>query len=69
MDVHVGTSGWSYAHWDGVLYSPGTPGRDRLGHYVRRFSTVELDPERPVRRLPGEVRLANRQRLRPRRVD
>jgi uncharacterized protein YecE (DUF72 family) len=43
MDVHVGTSGWSYAHWDGVLYPPGTPAGDRLGHYVRRFSTVELN--------------------------
>lgn len=43
MTVHVGTSGWSYPHWDGVLYPPGTPPRDRLGHYVRRFGTVELN--------------------------
>jgi uncharacterized protein YecE (DUF72 family) len=43
MDVHVGTSGWSYAHWDGVLYPPATPPRDRLAHYVRRFDTVELN--------------------------
>ncbi len=43
MTVHVGTSGWSYAHWDGVLYPPGTPARERLGHYVRRFPTVELN--------------------------
>jgi len=41
--VHVGTSGWSYAHWDGVLYPPATPPRDRLAHYVRRFHTVELN--------------------------
>nr|WP_221203189.1 DUF72 domain-containing protein [Modestobacter versicolor] len=41
--VAVGTSGWSYAHWDGVLYPPGTPPADRLGHYVRRFGTVELN--------------------------
>ncbi|SDN81795.1 DUF72 domain-containing protein [Geodermatophilus sp. DSM 45219] len=41
--MHVGTSGWSYDHWDGVLYPPGTPPRDRLAHYVRRFSTVELN--------------------------
>jgi uncharacterized protein YecE (DUF72 family) len=41
--VHVGTSGWSYDHWDGVLYPPGTPPRDRLAHYVRRFGTVELN--------------------------
>ncbi|MBM7808768.1 uncharacterized protein YecE (DUF72 family) [Geodermatophilus bullaregiensis] len=43
MAVHVGTSGWSYEHWDGVLYPPGTPPRDRLAHYVRRFGTVELN--------------------------
>jgi uncharacterized protein YecE (DUF72 family) len=43
MAVHVGTSGWSYDHWDGVLYPPGTPPRDRLAHYVRRFATVELN--------------------------
>jgi uncharacterized protein YecE (DUF72 family) len=41
--VHIGTSGWSYDHWDGVLYPPGTPPRDRLAHYVRRFDTVELN--------------------------
>jgi uncharacterized protein YecE (DUF72 family) len=41
--VHVGTSGWSYDHWDGVLYPPGTRPADRLGHYVRRFGTVELN--------------------------
>ena len=43
MNVHVGTSGWSYAHWDGVLYPPATAPRDRLLHYVRRFRTVELN--------------------------
>ncbi len=43
MTVHVGTSGWSYDHWDGVLYPPGTPPRDRLAHYVARFGTVELN--------------------------
>ena len=41
--MHVGTSGWSYDHWDGVLYPPGTPPRDRLAPYVRRFGTVELN--------------------------
>ena len=43
MAVHIGTSGWSYDHWDGVLYPPGTPPRDRLAHYVARFDTVELN--------------------------
>jgi uncharacterized protein YecE (DUF72 family) len=43
MAVWIGTSGWSYDHWDGVLYPPGTQVRDRLAHYVRRFGTVELN--------------------------
>ena len=43
MSVHIGTSGWSYDHWDGVLYPPGTPPRDRLAHYVQRFDAVELN--------------------------
>jgi uncharacterized protein YecE (DUF72 family) len=43
LSIHIGTSGWSYGHWDGVLYPPGTPPAHRLGHYVRRFDTVELN--------------------------
>jgi len=41
--ISVGTSGWSYGHWDGVLYPPQTPGQQRLAHYVQRFNTVELN--------------------------
>ena len=43
MGIHVGTSGWSYDHWQGALYPEGSPARDRLGYYVQRFSTVELN--------------------------
>lgn len=43
MAVHIGTSGWSYAHWENVLYPEGTPPGDRLGLYARRFGTVELN--------------------------
>jgi uncharacterized protein YecE (DUF72 family) len=43
MAVHIGTSGWSYDHWENVLYPPKLPARDRLQHYVSRFSTVELN--------------------------
>ena len=39
----VGTSGWSYDHWDGVLYPPGTPPAKRLDLYTREFGTVELN--------------------------
>jgi len=43
MTVRVGTSGWSYDHWDGVLYPPGMPAWDRLGVYASEFDTVELN--------------------------
>ncbi len=43
MGVHVGTSGWSYPHWEGVLYPPGLPAHQRLAHYRRQFQTVEVN--------------------------
>ena len=43
MAVHVGTSGWSYDHWQDVLYPPGTRPASRLGLYTSRFGTVELN--------------------------
>jgi uncharacterized protein YecE (DUF72 family) len=43
MGVHVGTSGWSYHHWEGVLYPPGTPVARRRDLYVAHFDTVELN--------------------------
>lgn len=43
VGIHIGTSGWSYDHWDGVLYPPGTDQRKRLDYYCGRFSTVELN--------------------------
>jgi uncharacterized protein YecE (DUF72 family) len=43
MGVHIGTSGWSYQHWEHVLYPPGTPSGARLERYTRRFATAELN--------------------------
>jgi uncharacterized protein YecE (DUF72 family) len=43
MVVRVGTSGWSYDHWSGVLYEPGLPARQRLARYAAEFDTVELN--------------------------
>lgn len=40
---HIGTSGWSYGHWEGVLYPPGTPVAKRRDLYTARFETVELN--------------------------
>ncbi len=43
MTIRIGTSGWSYDHWAGVLYPDGLPALRRRDHYVARFSTVELN--------------------------
>ena len=39
----IGTSGWSYDHWQDVLYPAGTPSRSRLDIYTSEFPTVELN--------------------------
>ncbi|MGE5694589.1 MAG: DUF72 domain-containing protein [Candidatus Sericytochromatia bacterium] len=41
--IRVGTSGWSYDHWTGVLYPQNTPVSARLDRYVQEFTTVELN--------------------------
>ncbi|MEU9163932.1 DUF72 domain-containing protein [Streptomyces sp. NPDC048424] len=41
MPVFVGTSGWQYADWAGVLYPAGVPRRLWLEEYARHFGTVE----------------------------
>lgn len=43
MAIHIGTSGWSYGHWQHVLYPVDTPPHQRLAHYLGQFSTVELN--------------------------
>jgi uncharacterized protein YecE (DUF72 family) len=67
--VHIGTSGWSYAHWDGVLYPGGLPAQHRLDYYLPHFRTAELNSsyyrwpsdaafERWRRRLPDDFLLS-----------
>ena len=43
MPIFVGTSGWQYRHWKGVLYPPGVPQKRWLEHYAERYATVEND--------------------------
>lgn len=40
--AHIGTSGWSYDHWEGLLYPEGFDSRHRLHAYAASFTTVEL---------------------------
>jgi uncharacterized protein YecE (DUF72 family) len=54
MALHVGTSGWQYRDWRGVLYPDGLPQHGWLTHYAATFGTVEVNnafyrlPERSV---------------------
>jgi uncharacterized protein YecE (DUF72 family) len=43
MAIHIGTSGWSYDHWNGILYPHGLPPADRLKYYTAQFQTVEVN--------------------------
>ncbi|BCM93455.1 hypothetical protein IAD21_05346 [Abditibacteriota bacterium] len=43
MGIYIGTSGWSYDHWQNVLYPSEIDPRARLDYYVGNFGTVELN--------------------------
>ncbi|MBO3085813.1 DUF72 domain-containing protein [Cellulomonas fengjieae] len=63
MSVRIGTSGWSYDHWEHVLYPPGLPSSQRLARYVQEFGTVELNAS--FYRWPRESTFAGWQRRLP----
>jgi len=42
-EIYVGTSGWYYDHWQGVLYPPGLPKAERLEVYAARYNAVEIN--------------------------
>jgi uncharacterized protein YecE (DUF72 family) len=41
--IYVGTSGWYYDHWEGVLYPPKLPKHKRFGVYAERYNAVEIN--------------------------
>jgi hypothetical protein len=41
--VWIGTSGWSYRHWEKTFYPDGQRAREHLPFYARQFCTVELN--------------------------
>lgn len=52
--LHVGTSGWSYAHWArGRFYPRGLKAGEWLQFFAERFATVEVNTT--FYRLPGET--------------
>ena len=41
--IHIGTSGWHYAHWRGPFYPENIHDDEMLNHYVQHFRTVEIN--------------------------
>ncbi len=41
--IHIGTSGWHYAHWRGSFYPQELPPEAFLSYYNRHFHTVEIN--------------------------
>jgi uncharacterized protein YecE (DUF72 family) len=60
----VGTSGFNYPHWRGVLYPEGLPASRWLEHYAARYDAVELNVT--FYRLPAPSAFAGWARRTPR---
>lgn len=41
--AYVGTSGWNYKHWRGIIYEKGFPQRRWLERIAERFDSVEVN--------------------------
>jgi len=41
--IHIGASGWHYAHWKGPFYPDDLPDEAMLEFYAGKFSTVEIN--------------------------
>jgi uncharacterized protein YecE (DUF72 family) len=42
-DLYIGTSGWSYKHWAGIIYPKDIKPAKYLEYYITRFDCVELN--------------------------
>jgi len=42
-DIRIGTSGWHYAHWEGLYYPEKLPKSKWFEYYARDFDTVEIN--------------------------
>jgi uncharacterized protein YecE (DUF72 family) len=51
--VHIGTSGWYYAHWAGPFYPEGLSPREYFPFYARHFHTAEIN--NTFYRMPSEA--------------
>jgi len=42
-DIHIGTSGFSFADWQGAFYPKGLPHGQWLAYYASKFTVVEIN--------------------------
>jgi uncharacterized protein YecE (DUF72 family) len=61
--IHIGTSGWSYSHWTGVLYPDGLAPERRLDYYLPHFRSAELNAS--YYRWPADTMFAHWRRRLP----
>jgi|ERR1044072_186146 uncharacterized protein YecE (DUF72 family) len=43
MNLHVGTSGYSYKEWKGIFYPEDLPAKEMLAYYSRQLPAVEIN--------------------------
>ncbi|MCL5985975.1 MAG: DUF72 domain-containing protein [Actinobacteria bacterium] len=44
MELFIGTSGWSYKHWENGVFYPAKIGSEhKLTYYTKQFNTVEIN--------------------------
>jgi len=41
--IHIGTSGWSYDHWQGPFFPDDLPQENWLDYYSQKLNTVEIN--------------------------
>ena len=55
--IRIGTSGWTYKHWQEIFYPAKWPKSRWLEYYTKHFDTVELNAS--FYRLPGRTTFEN----------
>jgi uncharacterized protein YecE (DUF72 family) len=43
MAIYVGTSGWTYPHWEKTFFPEHLSPPERLHYYAQHFSTIEIN--------------------------
>lgn len=56
-NLYIGTSGWSYPHWEGIFYPKDLAKKKQLEYFAKHFNTVELNSS--FYHLPKESTFAN----------